>query len=475
MRPKVIIRRCDHYDPQGIARLLLEGMEELGVHPYGRTMLKPNCVIAHPELFPHSYTRKEFLEGAVIATNTVSENLKELSIGERSGITVPTRFCFKNAGYDELIEKYRLNAYYFDECRNVGVPLKNPSRLREKVFVPEPVANCDFLINLPKFKAHPWTKITLGQKNFIGLQDDSYRLLDHNSFLEHKIADLQEVIRPGFIAIDAITAGQKMMLTPTPFDMGAVFMGTNPCAVDAVGCKAVGLDPWSVDHLKLSSERGFGPLDLEDIDITGDFPLDELIAKCRNFEFCIERIDNYFNSETSKLNCVVGQFPEAHSKNYCWGGCPGALQESMHIFRMYYPTVDDFMRKVRYVVGELDGPLDLAPDEKVLFVGDCTKWEGYIDGEKVKIESSYVDPSTAEPVSNDMIMKMAISIFDCLKNGSKRYLHVKGCPVSVASHITYLAHLGKIPNVNFDRRNLIPINLAYWKMRLARFRNHVGF
>ena len=85
--------------------------------------------------------------------------------------------------------------------------------------------------------------MTLSLKNFIGIQDDRHRLVDHTSFLEHKIADLQEVIQPRFIAIDAITAGQKMMLTPTPFDLGAIVMGTNSCAVDTVGCHMVHVEP----------------------------------------------------------------------------------------------------------------------------------------------------------------------------------------------------------------------------------------
>jgi len=65
--------RCDDYDPVRIAGIIKEGMEELGVRPYGKTLLKPNCVIAHPELFPHAFTRKEFLEGAVLAVKAKGE------------------------------------------------------------------------------------------------------------------------------------------------------------------------------------------------------------------------------------------------------------------------------------------------------------------------------------------------------------------------------------------------------------------
>ncbi len=40
--------------------------------------------------------------------------------------------------------------------------------------------------------------------------------------------------------------------------------------------------------------------------------------------------------------------------------------------------------------------------------------------------------------------------------------------MSVAGHVNYLSATAVIPNVNFDTRLVIPVNLAYLKMRLAR-------
>lgn len=462
--------RCDDYDPARIAAIVKHGLQELGVRPSGNALLKPNCVIAHPDLFPHAFTRKEFLEGVVLALRETGGEIRELAVGERSGITVPTRFCFKNAGYDEIIQRHNLKAYYFDESRQVLVKLKGTERLRDEIYVPQPVMASDFLVNLPKFKAHPWTRLTLSQKNLIGLQDDRHRLVDHNGFLEHKIADLQEVLQPSFIAVDAIVAGQKMMLTPTPFPMGAVVMGTNSCAVDTVCCHMVHVDPRDVIHLRLASERGFGPMDLEQIQVAGDFPLDEVRDKCKTFELCMELIDDYFGRD-GNLTCTVGSFPEAHSRDYCWGGCPGALQEAMHIFKMYYPDVLQTMGKLRYVVGKVEGPLNLAPDEKVLFAGDCTSWQGTIDGKPVTIESTYRSTAQVDvhhTRSNDMILKILAPLVNCFMNRSSRYFHATGCPVSVGAHVNYLSSIAKIPNVNFDPRNLVPINVAYWKMRCGR-------
>jgi len=467
--------RCDEYDPDKISGIVKEGMEELAVKPFGRILLKPNVVLAHPELFPHAFTRKEFLDGVISATKSMAEDVDEIAVGERSGITIPTRYNFKNAGYFEIIKKHGIRTHYFDEVKQVPVKLNGKERLRDTIFVPKPVAQADFLINLPKFKAHPWCRLTLSLKNFIGIQDDRHRLVDHNSFLEYKIADLQEVIQPKFIAIDAITAGQKMMLTPTPFDMGAIVMGTNSCAVDTVGCHMVHVDPKDLIHLRYASERGFGPMSLDDIEVSGDFPLEAVREKTGDFQFCLENINRYFG-EDGNLRCTVGAFPEKHSADYCWGGCPGSLQEAMHIFRAFYPDVEKDMKKVRYVVGRVDGPLELEDDEKVIFAGACTSWEGKINGEDVKIESDYkttreVDEKKTK--SNDMLLKTAKTLWNCLRNRNSRYVHIKGCPISVADHVHYLSAVAKIKNVNFDSRLLVPVNIAYWQMRANRFLNGI--
>ena len=472
---KVLIRRCDEYDPDRIATIVKEGMRELGVTPSGNILLKPNVVLAHPEFFPYAFTRQEFLDGVIAATKELANDVKEISVGERSGITVSTRYNFKNAGYPEVIKKHQIKAHYFDEVKQIPVKISGGEVLRDQLFIPKPIAECDFLINLPKFKAHPWCRLTLSLKNFIGIQDDRHRLVDHNQFLEHKIADLQAVIQPQFIAIDGITAGQRMMLTPTPFDLGAIVMGTNSCAVDTVGCHMVNVDPNDLVHLKYASERGFGPMDLEQIEVGGDFPLAEVQAKTKDFEFCLERIDDYFGEETN-LSCTVGTFPEKHSPDYCWGGCPGALQEAMHIFRGFYPHVDKEMGKIRYVVGNVEGPLNLTDDERVIFMGNCTSWEGKINGESVKIESNYQTAGEVDETktrSNDMLLKFITTQFHALRNKSSRYIHVNGCPTSVAQHVNYLAAMAKINNPNFDSRLVIQANISYYQMQFKRIVNRL--
>lgn len=465
--------RCDEYDAGRIAGIVNEGMAELNVVPTGRILIKPNVVLAHPQFFPNAYTRAEFLDGVLSAIKSRAQYPAEIAVGERSGITVPTRFNFENAGYSKIIAQHGVNAYYFDESRQVPIRLKHPHALRDTLFIPRPVARCDFLVNLPKFKAHPWCRMTLSLKNLIGLQDDRHRLVDHNQFLEHKIADLQEVIPSKFIAVDGIMAGQKMMLTPTPFLLGAIVMGTNVCAVDTVGCHMVGINPEELTHLRYASQRGYGPLALDQIEVGGDYPLEAVQERTQDFQFCVERIDDYF-SASRNLNCTVGQFPETHSTEYCWGGCPGALQEAVHIFRGFDPDVGKKMGKIRYVVGKVNEPLDLEDDERVIFAGDCTRWKGHIDGEAVKIEPRYKtlkDVDVRKTASNDMVLKTVSALANTLRNRSSRYIHIRGCPVSVAQHVNYVSAMAKIKNPIFDRQLILPIFVAYGQMRFSRFLN----
>jgi hypothetical protein len=237
----------------------------------------------------------------------------------------------------------------------------------------------------------------------------------------------------------------------------------------------VHVNPDDVVHLRYASQRGYGPMALDRIEVAGDYPLEEVKQRTKNFRFCVERIDDYFSSNPN-LSCSVGTFPEKHSVAYCHGGCPGALQEAVHIFRGFDPDVDKKMKKVRYVVGHVNGTLNLADEERVLFVGNCTSWEGEIDGQPVSIKSSYktVDPlNSKQTASNDLLLKTTTAIVHSLFKKPSRFLHVRGCPVSVAQHVNYLSALANIKNPNFNPSLIGPISLAYWQMRFFRFLNRL--
>jgi uncharacterized protein (DUF362 family) len=464
--PTVILRHCDAYDSQRIRGIVREGLETLGLRPKGRTLVKPNVVSSGP-LFKHAYTRPEFIEGVLSALRDRDEGaMTELAVGERCGITIPTRRAFEGAGYNEVIERAGAKRYCFEEEPQVEIPYTHAQRLRDYVFTPEPVAKADFFVNCPKFKAHPWTTVTFSMKNYIGIQDDRHRLIDHDHRLNEKIADLQYIVQPQFIAIDAITAGEGRMLTPVPFDLNLVVMGDNQVAFDAVCCAIIGVDPLSVEHIRLAHERGFGPVDLSAIKIVGDVTLDEAKARAKGFKVGLIRVEKYF--EGTNITAYAGPPPEGENTDYCWGGCPGAIEEAIEILRLFDSEVDRKMPRLHVVFGRYEGPLDVKPGEKVIFMGDCSEYHGPIADKLVQIRSTYRDRATKDPHEakhDDVFVKMASVMAKLHGAKNEPYVRFEGCPVSVAEQVLALCFVSGSKNPIFDASEAIPFNKAYLQWR----------
>jgi uncharacterized protein (DUF362 family) len=472
--PKVILRHCDDYDPERIRTIVREGLDELQLRPHGRVLVKPNLVMVMRGLMENAHTRVEFAEGVVKALqDRAGDDVEEIALGERGGITMPTRLMGREAGYTALARRLRIPFYMFDEELQVPVQLKHPDRLRDHVFTADPVARCDFFVNIPKFKAHPWTTVTFGAKNYIGIQDDRHRLIDHDHRLDEKVADLQEIIQPKFLAVDAIVAGEGRMLTPSPFPLKLIIMGNNQTALDTVCCHILGIDPRSVDHIRLCGERGYGPLDLEQIELSGDVTLEVAQKRAEGFEVGLVRVEDYFAD--SPIRAVAGPPPEPERTDYCWGGCPGALEEAIEIVRTFQPDAYTKMRPLTMVFGAYDGPLELRePREKVVFVGDCACWKGNIKGQPIDLPSIYVDRKHKDPrhaTVTDIFVKMAAFYWGMLRSGSAPYVRIRGCPVSVAENVLVLSAYGGSVNPYFDPRTVIPFARAWtaWRVnQLAR-------
>lgn len=468
-RPRVILRHCDEYDPQRIRVLAREALQTLGLRPLGRTLVKPNLVAAGPT-FPHAHTRPEFAEGVLWALKDRADGrLEELAVGERCGITIPSRMAFRDSGFDAMLARVPgVKRYLFDEVPQVEIPLTHPNRLRDYLFTPEPVAKADFFVNMPKFKAHPWTTVTFSMKNYIGIQDDRHRLIDHDHRLNEKIRDLQYIIQPQFIAIDAIIAGEGRMLTPKPFPLNLVIMGNSQVAFDAVCCHLIGVDPMSVDHIRLAVEAGFGSVDLADIELSGDVSLEEAKERAKGFEVGLVRVEKYF--EGTHITAYAGPPPEAEHTDYCWGGCPGAIEEAIEILRLYDETCDEKIARLHVVFGAYEGPIDAKPGEKVLFIGDCARWQGKVGEQLVQIRSLYKHRATKDPhhaKHDDLFAKMLEVSRLAAVHRNDAYLRLEGCPVSVSEQVLALVYLGGLKNPFFAPENMYQYNTAYLQWRAS--------
>lgn len=367
VKPRVILRRCPEYDPAQIAEIITSGIEEFGLGPRlkGRITLKPNVVFAHHKLAPSAYTRPEFLDGLLTAVKARAAADTRVSIVEKTGAAIPTHRMYRRAGYRKLKKKHGVRLVAIEEAKKVRVPLSKGTLHKEMTTARE-IVDRDFLIYTPKLKSNvlvfgPTSALKLN----IGLLCDKERMWNHNYRLDEKVVDLLEVGYPDFIATDAVEAcigGNQ--LTGIGVHLGAIVMATNPLAHDVVCAHILNLDPASVGHLRLASERGYGSLRLEDYNIQGDVTLAEL-----------QRTTCDWNLWLLRANQVPGNMKVLHGEPYCQGGCHGVFLDWIYMIKDRKPKLWNNLPHWTVVAGEYKGDVTA---KRVFLLGTCTKVDGKI-------------------------------------------------------------------------------------------------
>ena len=97
-----------------------------------------------------------------------------------------------------------------------------------------------------------------------------------------------------------------------------------------------------IDHIRYCHERGLGPLDLDEITLGGDTSLEEAQARAQGFRTGLIRVEDYFAG--TRIKAYAGPPLAEGGPDYCWGGCPGAMEESIEIIRSMDENVDNTMR-----------------------------------------------------------------------------------------------------------------------------------
>ena len=260
------------------------------------------------------------------------------------------------------------------------------------------------------------------------------------------------------------------MLTPRPFQLNLIIMGNNQIAFDAVCCAIIGVDAATVDHIRIPAERGFGTIDLSKIQVTGDVSLEDAKKRAKGFEVGLIRVEKYF--EGSKITAYAGPPPEAEHTDYCWGGCPGAIEEAIEILRVFDKTCDEKMKPLSVVFGAYRGPIPTKPGEKVVFIGDCANWEGQLGDKLVQIRSVYKDRGTKDPHAakhSDIYGKM-MHVNRVLRKAKRDpYIRLEGCPVSVTEQLLSVVSLGGTKNPLFVPSEAVGFNKAYLSWRIVTF------
>ena len=150
------------------------------------------------------------------------------------------------------------------KARVVQVP---GGRALPSVGVMEEIFQADVIVNMPKAKHHSGAGLTMAMKNLIGCTQNMGRM--HEIDLHRAIAELNTVIRPSLVILDATS----ILLDNGPGGPGTVsrpgtlVMGSDPVAVDAYTCALFGVAPQNIRYLAYGEELGVGTTDFASLGV----------------------------------------------------------------------------------------------------------------------------------------------------------------------------------------------------------------
>jgi uncharacterized protein (DUF362 family)/Pyruvate/2-oxoacid:ferredoxin oxidoreductase delta subunit len=271
MSAKISVVKCNSYETQVVEQAVRSAINLLGgitcfVKPGSRVLVKPNLLMSKgPE---YAITTHPQVVSSVI--HILKEINCRIIIGDG-----PSVWGQHIENVDEVYEITGIRKVAQDE----GVQLVNfnKRRMRDKFPLTAWLDECDYLINLPKFKTHEFTLITGAIKNLFGLVSGTYKTELHKNYFKPSefskiLVDIYQEVRPALTIIDGILAmeGDGPGTGGKVRQLNLLLAGSDCVALDTIMAKIMGIKNQEVLSTKEAALRGLGEGQLSRIKIEGE-------------------------------------------------------------------------------------------------------------------------------------------------------------------------------------------------------------
>ncbi|MDP7421323.1 MAG: DUF362 domain-containing protein [bacterium] len=348
-RPVVIVEKLTASAVDCIHRVLdRTGIAETMPWLAGPVLVKPNLTVAaHPS------------GGAVTSPETVrcvvnwlrSRGARNIIVGDGSTIGTRSEELFEVTGYKRLCRE--LEVPLVDLNNDAAEALSLPgARLLKTVMVSRTAARASLIVNIPVWKTHIHTGVTLALKNLKGIILPSEKKRCHLEGLDRAVADLSLLPLRQLVLADGST-GQEGLgpLTGTPRRAGYVVAGTHPLSVDIICSWMMGFNPPDIKHLALAAVFDKSLPDPSSTEVKGP-----LIRLSPPFKQALEVFEKTFSGVT------------VMDEGAC-SACLGGVLVALH--RMKQAKELDQLRDRFGIVTVAVGPGEKTSAGTVIRVGNC--------------------------------------------------------------------------------------------------------
>lgn len=343
----------------GQALALLGGMEKL-IPSRSRVLIKPNLSVALPA--KTGVTTDPRVVTALIQLAREA-GAKEIMVGESAVVGFDAGDIFEALKVRSLFEKAGAKVINLDQDEAVEIKIPRGEVLK-KIKVCRTAYESDVIISVPKMKTHFQTGVTLSLKNMKGtVPDDSKRIIHRIGVpvrkreeygLDQAIVDLNTVISADLTVIDATIALEGFVPGPrlvgTPVRLDTIIAGIDPVAVDAVGCRVIGLNPRGVRHIRWAHERKLGRMLPKEIEVLGR---------------SIESVLHPLRTEIPEAAQVHENITLIEGK-----GCSGCSVTNRMALYFFPPREVEDLGVITLIVGDTASN-DYFPRGRLFFSGNC--------------------------------------------------------------------------------------------------------
>jgi uncharacterized protein (DUF362 family)/Pyruvate/2-oxoacid:ferredoxin oxidoreductase delta subunit len=271
MKSSVSIVKCQDYDEEEVLAALRQSIDLIGgiqtfVRKGNHVLLKPNLLYGKsPE--KAVTTHPSILRGMI---QIVREAGGIPFIGDSPSVGSLMKTAEK-AGVKAVADEMKCPLVEFNQP---VLPPKRKGKIFKQLEIDQTVLEVDVIINLPKFKTHSLTLLTLAVKNLFGCIPGPRKALWHLKAGEDRktfaqiLVDVYQIIHPSLTILDGIVGMEgNGPNSGQPIPLGLILASGDSLSLDQIVCDLLGVSRKSLLTNRVAFEQGLGK---DGIEVVGE-------------------------------------------------------------------------------------------------------------------------------------------------------------------------------------------------------------
>jgi uncharacterized protein (DUF362 family)/NAD-dependent dihydropyrimidine dehydrogenase PreA subunit len=271
MSSQVALVKCLSYESKEVESSLKKAVDLLGgitvfIRPQSRVLLKPNLLMAKEPEYAIT-THPEVIRACIRLLKGID---CRVVVGDG-----PSVWGNQIENIDEVYERSGTKAVCAEEGAEL-VKFEN-RRWRGKFPLTTWLDQCDYLLNLAKFKTHGFTVLSGAIKNNFGLVPGTFKTELHKTYASPQdfaamLVDVYQQAKPVLNIIDAVVSleGDGPGTSGKPRKTNRLLVSADAIALDSILALMMSLRPEDILTTKEAAKRGLGSAEPSTIEILGD-------------------------------------------------------------------------------------------------------------------------------------------------------------------------------------------------------------